>query len=97
MPLISRWRKLEKGRLIFLMLISCGLWLRWHRGVALSFISVIRVGLVTTECSLEVVLFFIFFEDGDEVVKVEVLVSVVLVGIIKNSVSDNMVKGTGLS
>jgi hypothetical protein len=83
--------------LIFLTLISGGLWLRWHRGVSFSFVSVVSVGLVTTERSLEVVLFFVFFEDGDEIVKVEVLVSVVLVGVIENSVSDNMVKRTGLS
>ncbi len=80
------------------MLISCGLWLRWHRGVALSFISVIRVGLVTTECSLEVVFFFVFFKDGDEIVKAEVLVSLVtLIVIIKNPISDNVVEGTRLS
>jgi hypothetical protein len=96
-PLINRWRKSQNGRLIFLALVSGGLWLRWHRGVSFSFVSVVSVGLLTTERSLEVVLFFVFFEDGDEIVKVEVLVSVVLVGVIKNSVSDNMVKGTGLS
>ncbi len=95
MPLIKRWRKSQNGRLIFLTLISGGLWLRWHRGVSFSFVSVVSVGLVKTECSLEVVLFFVFFEDGDEIVKV--LVSVVLVGVIENSVSDNMVNGTRLS
>ncbi len=63
-------------------------------GVSFSFVSVLSVGLVMTECSLEVVFFFVFFEDGDEVVKVEVLI---LVGIIENSVSNNMVKRTGLS
>ncbi len=83
--------------MIFLTLVSGGLWLRWHWGVSFSFVSVVSVGLLMTECSLEVILFFVFFEDGDEVVKVEVLVSVVLVGVIKNSVSDDMVKRTGLS
>ncbi len=97
-PLISRWRKSENGRLIFLTLIACGLWLRWHRGVAFSFVSVISVGLVTTECSLKVVFFFVFFKDGDEIVKAEVLVSVVtLVVIIENPVSNNVIEGTGLS
>ncbi len=50
------------------------------------------------ESSLEVVFLFVFFKDGDEIVKAEVLVSViVLVGVIENSVSDNVVKGTRLS
>jgi hypothetical protein len=97
-PLISQWRKSENRRLIFLTLISCGLWLRWHRGVTFSFVSVVSIGLVTTECSLEVVFFFIFFKDGDEIVKAKVLVSVViLVVFIENPVSDNVIEGTGLS
>jgi hypothetical protein len=67
-------------------------------GVVFSVVSVVRVGLVTTERSLEAILFFIFFKDGDEIVKAEVLVSVVtLVIIIENPVSDNVVEGTGLS
>jgi hypothetical protein len=67
-------------------------------GVIFSIVSVISVGLVTTERSLEVVLFFVFFKNGDEVVKAEVLVSVItLVVIIENPVSDNVVEGTGLS
>ncbi len=86
----------QNGRLTFLALVSCGLWLRWHRGVSFSFVSI--VSLVTTECSLEVVFFVVFFEDGEKIVKVEVLVSVVvLVGVIENPVNDNVIKGTGLS
>jgi hypothetical protein len=97
-PLIKRWHKSQNGRLIFLALVSCGLWLRWHWGVSFSFLSIVSIGLVTTECSLEVVIFFILLEDGDEIVKVKVLVSVVvLIGVIENPVSDNVVKGTGLS
>jgi hypothetical protein len=95
-PLIQRWRKSQNGRLIFLTLISGGLWLRWHWGVAFSFVSVVSVGFVTTERGLEVVLFFVFFEDGNEVVEVEVLMSVV-VEVIENTVSDDMVERTGLS
>jgi hypothetical protein len=50
------------------------------------------------ESSLEVVFFFIFFENGDEVVKAKVLVSVItLIVIIKNPVSENVVEGTRLS
>ena len=65
-------------------------------GVAFSFVSVVSVGLVMTECSLEVVLFFVFFEDGNEVVEVEVLMSVVI-EVIENTISDDMVERTGLS
>ncbi len=96
--LIKQWRKSQNGRLIFLGLVSCRLWLRWHQGVSFSFVSIVSVGLVTTEHSLEVVFSFVFFEDGDEIVKIEELVSVVvLVGVIENPISNNVVKGTGLS
>jgi hypothetical protein len=95
MPLISRWRKSENGRLIFLTLVSCGL---WDRGVVFSVVSIIGVGLVTAESSLEVIFFFVFFENGDEVVKAKVLVSVFTLGvIIENPISENVFEGTRLS
>jgi hypothetical protein len=97
-PLINRWRKSQNGSLIFFPLISGGLWLRWHLGVSFSFVSVVGVGLVTTERSLKVVSFVVFFEDGDKVVEVEELLSVVvLVGVIENSVANDILKRTGLS
>jgi hypothetical protein len=67
--------------LIFLTLVPGGLWLCWHWGVAFSFVSVVSVGFIATEHSLEVVFFFVFSEDGNEVVKVKVLMSVI-VGVI---------------
>ena len=97
-PLINRWRKSQNGSLIFFPLISGGLWLRWHLGVSFSFVSVVGVGFVTTERSLKVVSFVVFFEDGDKVVEVEELLSVVvLVGVIENSVANDILKRTGLS
>ena len=97
-PLINRWRKSQNGSLIFFALISSGLWLRWHLGVSFSFVSVVGVGLVTTERSLKVVFLVVFFEDGDKVVEVEELLSVVvLVGVIENSVANDILKRTGLS
>ena len=95
-PLINRWRKSQNGSLIFFALISSGLWLRWHLGVSFSFVSVVGVGLVTTERGLEVVLFFVVFEDGDKVVEIKVLMFGV-VEVIENSVSDDVVKWTRLS
>ena len=97
-PLINRWRKSQNGSLIFFPLISGGLWLRWHLGVSFSFVSVVGVGLVTTERSLKVVLLVFFFEDGDKVVEIEELLSVVvLVGVIENAVANDILKRTGLS
>ena len=94
-PLISLWRKSQNGRLDFFTL---SWWLRWHWGVVFSFVSVFGVGLVTTERGLEVVLVFVVFEDGDKVVEVEELLSVVvLVGVIENSVANDILKRTGLS
>ena len=44
------------------------------------------------------VVIFVIFEDGDEVVKVEILVPVVvLIVIIEYPVTDNVVERTGLS
>ncbi len=61
-------------------------------------LSVVGVGLVTTERSLKVVSFVVFFEDRDKVVEVEELLSVVvLVGVIENSVANDILKRTGLS
>ncbi len=97
-PLIKRWRKSQNGSLVFFALISGWLWLRWHLGVSFSFVSVVGVGLVTTERSLKVVSFVVFLEDGDKVVEVEELLSVVvLVGVIENSVANDILKRTGLS
>jgi hypothetical protein len=82
--------------LIFLTLVPGGLWLRWHWGVVFSFVSIFGVGLVTTERGLEVVLFFVVFEDGDKVVEIKVLMFGV-VEVIENSVSDDMIEWTRLS
>jgi hypothetical protein len=71
-------------------------WLRWHWGVVFSFVSIFGVGLVTTERGLEVVLFFVVFEDGDKVVEIKVLMFGV-VEVIENSVSDDVVEWTRLS
>jgi hypothetical protein len=92
-PLINRWRKSQNGRLIFLALVSGGLWLRWHRGVSFSFVSIVSIGLVTTECSLEVVIFFILLEDGYEIFKAETLLIVFVV--VEVSVSNHVVEDAG--
>ncbi len=94
--MINRWRKSQNGRLIFLTLVPGGLWLRWHWGVVFSFVSIFGVGLVMTERGLEVVLLFVVFEDGDKVIEIEVLMSVV-VEVIENPISDDVVKRTRLS
>jgi hypothetical protein len=91
-PLISRWRKSQNGRLDFFTLS----WLRWHWGVVFSFVSVFGVGLVTTERGLEVVLFFVVFEDGNEVVEIKVL-RFGVVEVIEETVSNDLVKWTRLS
>ncbi len=69
-------------------------------GVAFSvtFVSIVSVSLVATESGVEVILFVVFCKNGDEVVKVKVLVPVViLVVIIEYPVTDNDVEGTGWS
>jgi hypothetical protein len=91
-PLISRWRKSQNGRLDFFTLS----WLRWHWGVVFSFVSVFGVGLVTTERGLEVVFFFVVFEDGNEVVEIKVL-RFGVVEVIEETVSNDLVKWTRLS
>jgi hypothetical protein len=70
--------------------------LRWHWGVVFSFVSVFGVGLVTTERGLEVVLFFVVFEDGNEVVEIKVL-RFGVVEVIEKTVSNDLVKWTRLS
>jgi len=65
-------------------------------GVVFSFVSIFGVGLVTTERGLEVVLFFVVFEDGDKVVEIKVLMFGV-VEVIENSVSDDVIEWTRLS
>jgi hypothetical protein len=92
-PLISRWRKSQNGRLD---LFTWSWWLRWHRGIDFSFVTVSGVGLVTTERGLEVVLFFVVFEDGNEVVEIKVL-RFGVVEVIEETVSNDLVKWTRLS
>jgi hypothetical protein len=65
---------------------------------SVAFVSIVCVSLVMTESGVKVVLFVIFFENGDEVIKVEVLVPVViLIVIIEYPVTDNVIEGTGWS
>jgi hypothetical protein len=66
-------------------------------GGDLSFVLVSCVGLETTERSLEVVFVFFFFQDRDEVVKIEIAlfvggVVVILVGVIEIIITKNVVE-----
>jgi hypothetical protein len=77
-----RWcRRSENDRVVDLID-----WHR-HREVDLSFVPIFGIGLVTTERTIEVVFIVFFFEEGNEVIEVKVLVlvggiDVVLVGVV---------------
>jgi hypothetical protein len=90
---MRRCLKSENGRRVD----RAGLPSRLHRGGDLSFVLVSCVGLETTERSLEVVFVFFFFQDRDEVVKIEIAlfvggVVVILVGVIEIIITKNVVE-----
>jgi hypothetical protein len=73
-----------------------------HRGVDLSFVDVSGFFFVTTERTVDVAVVVVFFEEGEDIVEVKVLVvaggiGVVLVdvavrGVIEEIITDNVVE-----
>jgi hypothetical protein len=90
-PLISRWRKSQNGRLDF---FTGSRWLRWHRGVDFSFVTVSGVVRVSVVVGLGVVVVTVVFENWYEVFEAETLLIVFVV--VEISVSNHVVENAGL-
>ncbi len=90
---MRRCLKSEKGRRVdWSRLLS-----HLHRGGDFSLIPVTCISLKMMERSLQVILLFVFFEDGDEIVKIEVVlfigrVVVILAGLIEIIIAKNVVE-----
>jgi hypothetical protein len=90
-PLISRWRKSQNGRLDF---FTWSWWLRWHRGVDFSFVTVPGFVCVLVVVGFGVVVVAVVFENWNEVFEAETLLIVFVV--VEISVSNHVVENAGL-
>jgi hypothetical protein len=89
---MRRCLRSEKGRVVDLRF-----W-HLHRGIDLSFVMVSGLVFVTTERTIEVGVTVVLFEEGKDVVEVKVLLFIgvvlidIVVGVIKVTVANNVVK-----